>query len=132
MGLLDSLLQEIPQHGLPPGQLQAPLSSSPLSRAGDQATHTGQKFDESDPRYVRFAVSGVAKQVNPQWSEKLIQEVPVIKVAKRIVSCDGGGGALGHPTVFINLDPKGPKACPYCGLRYEYHPHADEEEEEHH
>ena len=41
------------------------------------------------------------------------------------VSCDGGGGALGHPKVFINLDPSGPQSCIYCGLRFEMdHSHA--------
>jgi uncharacterized Zn-finger protein len=41
------------------------------------------------------------------------------------VSCDGGGGALGHPKIFINLDPSGPQACNYCGLRFEMdHSHA--------
>ena len=44
------------------------------------------------------------------------------------VACDGGGGALGHPKVYINLDKKGPHACIYCGLMYEY-AHDDEEEE---
>ena len=34
------------------------------------------------------------------------------------VSCDGGGGALGHPRVYINLDPDGPQTCGYCGLRF--------------
>lgn len=36
---------------------------------------------------------------------------------RRIVSCDGGGGALGHPKVYINLDKAGePNVCPYCEL----------------
>ncbi|KAH9460499.1 hypothetical protein Pst134EB_008670 [Puccinia striiformis f. sp. tritici] len=30
-----------------------------------------------------------------------------------------GGGALGHPKIFINLDKPGPKPCGYCGLRFE-------------
>ena len=40
------------------------------------------------------------------------------------VSCDGGGGALGHPRVYINLDDGQPKACIYCGLRYQLDPKA--------
>ena len=39
------------------------------------------------------------------------------------VSCDGGGGPLGHPKVYINLDKPGPQSCPYCGLRYEFVPY---------
>jgi hypothetical protein len=30
-----------------------------------------------------------------------------------------GGGALGHPKVFINLDRNEPNECGYCGLRFE-------------
>ncbi len=35
-----------------------------------------------------------------------------------MVSCDGGGGPLGHPVVFINLDDPGNHSCGYCGLRF--------------
>ncbi len=33
------------------------------------------------------------------------------------VVCDGGG-AFGHPRVFLNLGPGGSVDCPYCGCRY--------------
>ena len=46
------------------------------------------------------------------------------------VACDGGGGALGHPKVYINLDQPGPHACIYCGLRYEFIRDDNEEEKE--
>jgi uncharacterized Zn-finger protein len=29
--------------------------------------------------------------------------------------CDGGGGALGHPKVYLAIDPTGRVTCPYCG-----------------
>ena len=38
----------------------------------------------------------------------------VIEVETRNVSCDGGGGALGHPKVFLNLGTDGRVECPYC------------------
>jgi len=41
-------------------------------------------------------------------------------VASSKVACDGGGGALGHPKVYINLDDGKPKGCIYCGLRFVY------------
>ena len=47
---------------------------------------TGQTFSESDPRNVRFAVTGLEKQVNDQWAIDLIAKVPPIVVNKRIVS----------------------------------------------
>ena len=31
------------------------------------------------------------------------------------VACNGGGGALGHPNVYLEMDPKvGEVTCPYC------------------
>ncbi|MGH6897231.1 MAG: zinc-finger domain-containing protein [Geminicoccaceae bacterium] len=30
-------------------------------------------------------------------------------------ACDGGGGALGHPRVYLALDEAGRATCPYCG-----------------
>jgi NADH dehydrogenase (ubiquinone) Fe-S protein 6 len=47
----------------------------------------------------------------------MISKVPVKHVEERITHCDGGGGALGHPKVYINLvrnltqDKPGPQAC---------------------
>ena len=40
------------------------------------------------------------------------------------VGCDGGGGALGHPKVYINLDDGKPHGCIYCGLRFQLDPKA--------
>ncbi|GIX13714.1 MAG: zinc-finger domain-containing protein [Paracoccaceae bacterium] len=35
------------------------------------------------------------------------------------VSCDGGGGALGHPRVWLSIDPEtGWVDCPYCDKRF--------------
>jgi len=43
----------------------------------------------------------------------------VIQVQSLDVACDGGGGALGHPKVFLHIDPdKGSLACPYCSRTY--------------
>jgi uncharacterized Zn-finger protein len=30
------------------------------------------------------------------------------------VACNGGGGALGHPQVFLTLGNNGRVTCPYC------------------
>lgn len=35
-----------------------------------------------------------------------------------MVSCDGGGGPLGHPRIFINLDKPKICWCTYCGLPF--------------
>lgn len=42
-------------------------------------------------------------QVNENFAINLVAEEPVSYVESRTVSCDGGGGALGHPKVYINL-----------------------------
>ncbi len=36
-----------------------------------------------------------------------------IEVETLDVACDGGGGALGHPRVYLTLDG-GRVECPYC------------------
>ena len=51
-----------------------------------QATHTGQQWEERDPRNARFSVTGLEKQVNDQFAIDLIAKVPPIVVNKRIVS----------------------------------------------
>lgn len=45
----------------------------------------------------------------------------VIYVDKRRVSCDGGGGALGHPVVWYALDD-GEAECGYCDRKFIYRP----------
>lgn len=43
----------------------------------------------------------------------------VIEVNALEVACDGGGGALGHPRVFLHIDQdKGEITCPYCSRTY--------------
>ncbi|XP_069051036.1 NADH dehydrogenase [ubiquinone] iron-sulfur protein 6, mitochondrial isoform X2 [Lepisosteus oculatus] len=70
-----------------------------VSSTGEKVTHTGQ--------------------VNENFAINLVAEEPVKEVESRVVSCDGGGGALGHPRVYINLD-KDTKVgtCGYCGLQF--------------
>ncbi len=35
-----------------------------------------------------------------------------------VVACNGGGGPLGHPRVYLNLAPAGRVECPYCSRLY--------------
>lgn len=50
------------------------------------------------------------------------QEYPreVIKVASDAdkVVCDGGGGVLGHPQVWYNLEGRDHASCHYCGRKF--------------
>jgi uncharacterized Zn-finger protein len=34
------------------------------------------------------------------------------------VACEGSGGSLGHPRVYLSLEGKGEAECPYCDRRY--------------
>ena len=34
------------------------------------------------------------------------------------VSCDGGGGALGHPLVWMEMGSEGDVVCKYCDKRF--------------
>ncbi|XP_025949668.2 NADH dehydrogenase [ubiquinone] iron-sulfur protein 6, mitochondrial isoform X3 [Dromaius novaehollandiae] len=92
------------------------------SGTGELVTHTGQVYDEEDYRRIRFV--GRQKEVNRNFAIDLIAEQPVSEVESRVISCDGGGGALGHPKVYINLD-KDTKTgtCGYCGLQFKQKHH---------
>ncbi|KAA1091371.1 hypothetical protein PGT21_032277 [Puccinia graminis f. sp. tritici] len=57
--------------------------------------------------------------LNPLPAIELIKKEPIRMVSSRVAAVDGGGGALGHPKIFINLDKPGPQPCGYCGLRFE-------------
>ncbi|MEL6361126.1 MAG: zinc-finger domain-containing protein [Pseudomonadota bacterium] len=49
------------------------------------------------------------------------QPPEVIYVAKRRISCNGGGGALGHPLVWYSLDDD-EAVCGYCGRHFIFDP----------
>ncbi len=45
------------------------------------------------------------------------QEVFVVDTPT--VSCDGGGGPLGHPKVYLRFGDERTIVCPYCSRRFE-------------
>ncbi|GAB1610208.1 NADH dehydrogenase [ubiquinone] iron-sulfur protein 6, mitochondrial-like [Argonauta hians] len=81
----------------------------------EEVTHTGQKYSEDDYRRVRFVDK--EKLVNPNFAIDLVADEPVVVVdAKSIWS--SGGGALGHPRVFINLNKPEIAICGYSGRKF--------------
>ncbi len=43
-----------------------------------------------------------------------MQPFETIYVDSMVVACNGGGGPLGHPRVYLNLAAEGKVECPYC------------------
>ena len=54
----------------------------------------------------------------------------VIVVQSPRVACDGGGGALGHPLVYMQMGEEGFVECGYCDRRFVLDP--DVEDDGHH
>jgi uncharacterized Zn-finger protein len=54
---------------------------------------------------------GISGPNNPREPMVPFETVETDQIA---VACDGPGGALGHPRVFLNLSPSGRAECPYC------------------
>jgi uncharacterized Zn-finger protein len=50
------------------------------------------------------------------------EQIEQIYVDSKSVACDGGGGALGHPRVFLAIDQSGQVECPYCSRRFIFAP----------
>ena len=51
---------------------------------------------------------------------------PPILVESRVVHCDGGGGALGHPAVYLHIGEENEIVCPYCSRHFMLTDHAEE------
>ncbi len=45
----------------------------------------------------------------------------VVRVHTHRLSCEGVGGALGHPRVYLEMGSAGFVECPYCDRRFELH-----------
>lgn len=42
----------------------------------------------------------------------------IIEIDELVAACNGGGGPLGHPRVYLNLAPTGHHECPYCSRQF--------------
>ena len=47
-----------------------------------------------------------------------VEAPEIIEVDTSRVSCDGIGGALGHPRVFLEMGDESAVECPYCDRRF--------------
>ena len=49
--------------------------------------------------------------------QKPMEPPEIIEIDSVTIACDGGG-ALGHPRVFLNMGDEAQIDCPYCGRQY--------------
>jgi uncharacterized Zn-finger protein len=54
----------------------------------------------------------------------------VVKVRVRRIACDGVGGALGHPRVYLEMGESNHVECPYCDRRFVLTGHEVPEDED--
>lgn len=81
----------------------------------NKTTHTGQVWAETDYRRARFIDKD--KLMNTRFAIDLIKADPIVIVKNNHVFSDSGG-ALGHPKVYINLDPPEGGVCGYSGRKF--------------
>lgn len=109
-GSEDRALAESPEEGERKRVMQAPNRSGVWSRS-QQPRATAM----AGPRFEQTIMDD---QPRPLAAIELIHQQPVRWTNKRVVSCDGGGGPLGHPRIFINVDKPQICMCTYCGLPF--------------
>ena len=54
----------------------------------------------------------------PRSTDAIIPPPEEIKVSTKRVACDGGGGVLGHPLVYMDMGEDDFVECGYCDRRF--------------
>ncbi|GAB7342768.1 hypothetical protein MBLNU457_g0908t1 [Dothideomycetes sp. NU457] len=111
-GNMDKALQESVEKGEERRVMQAPNRKEVWSRS--------QNPREKAMAGPRFEQTIMQDQPRPMAAIDLIHKQPVRWINARTAKCDGGGGPLGHPRIFINVDRPQICQCTYCGLPYAY------------
>ena len=47
-----------------------------------------------------------------------VEAPEIVETDSTRVACDGGGGALGHPRVYLEMGDETSVECPYCDKRF--------------
>ncbi|KAL2828060.1 zinc-finger domain-containing protein [Aspergillus cavernicola] len=115
MGSWDTALKETPDVAEHVRTLQAPNRTTTWA-----ASQRSREDAMSGPRFEQTIME---LQPTPMAAIELIHKQPVRWVNTKIVSCDGGGGPLGHPRIFINTDKPEITPCGYCGLPFAHEHH---------
>ncbi|KAF1962594.1 NADH-ubiquinone oxidoreductase [Byssothecium circinans] len=94
---------------------QAPNRQSPNRKGIWSRSQQPREVAMTGPRFEQTIFED---QPRPYAAIELIHKQPVRWTKERAVSCDGGGGPLGHPKIFINLDKPQINWCTYCGIPF--------------
>ncbi|KAI0724575.1 hypothetical protein C8T65DRAFT_626942 [Cerioporus squamosus] len=105
---LSSTSTPVPAHEAP-----SPAAAVPQSPNYANTWSTSQRPRPQAHSGPRFEQTIMELQPNPLSAMEMISKEPIRVVHGRKAVCDGGGGPLGHPKIFINLDKPGPRACGY-------------------
>ncbi|EEH37235.1 NADH-ubiquinone oxidoreductase [Paracoccidioides lutzii Pb01] len=110
MGAQDAALQESTEEARRNLAKQAPNRTTIWAKSQQprEKAMTGPRFEQTVMEY----------QPRPYAAIELIHKQPVRWTKEKVVSCDGGGGPLGHPRIFINTDKPQICMCEYCGLPF--------------
>ncbi|KAH7413928.1 NADH-ubiquinone oxidoreductase [Phaeosphaeria sp. MPI-PUGE-AT-0046c] len=108
--------------------LQEDVATGERLRTQQAPNYKGIWSRSQQPREIamsgpRFEQSIMEDQPRPYAAIELIHKQPVRWTNKRTVSCDGGGGPLGHPRIFINVDKPQICWCTYCGVPFAHEHH---------
>ena len=81
----------------------------------------GGKTAPFQQHFSAVAALGRMAMIRPKFQTKTTMpvEVPeIIEVDDTRVACDGSGGALGHPKVYLEMGDEKYVECPYCDRRF--------------
>merc|ERR1711881_767969 len=105
-------IESPPQCFLPPDQELYGSSPGQLSSQRDEHIPFLQMTSRKST-HLRTLQSRYRTSPKPMSHQQ-----PVRWTHDRVVVCDGGGGPLGHPRIFINTDKPQICMCEYCGLPF--------------
>lgn len=120
--LLRSLLPHRLPHRLLPHRLPLPAARS-VAVSLVRASSTAPRAPLHQPLGVPPADTDLAASRTKYSSDAmdLVQAAAVTIVPGAVATCDGGGGALGHPLEYIQIDrphAQFPAVCKYCGAKF--------------
>ncbi|KAG0133790.1 hypothetical protein HOY82DRAFT_516955 [Tuber indicum] len=113
----DAPQESVAEAGEAKRRMQAPNRATTWSRSQQprELAMVGPLFENTD----------MELQPAPYAAIELIHQQPVRFSEKRVVVCDGGGGPMGHPRIFINVDKPEIVPCGYCGLPFAHVHHRE-------